>query len=232
MHFVKDLFTDNETEHLHNKFIRYSRGNFIGPLLKVKIAKANIKVYASFHYVDELLEFIAEYLGDKEVNVKGVLLWNKDLGPDLSSIGVDYVKLSKARGIFKYTLDTNVALNKFVAKLNQYNLLVNIKEDNLSYATKSSFPKPNKEFKADFCKLTLPIELKDKLLGEFCFDVENTDKVKTIEIENQIVVDDIKLPEGESDFNIARRMAKRVGNLSRTVVVDGVETKTEKAFNV
>jgi len=232
MHFVKDLFTNNETEHLHNKFIRYSRGDFTGPLLKVRFSKANIKVYASFHYVDELLDFIANYLGERETHINGFLLWNKDLNPELRSIGVEYLKLSKARGIFKYTLDCDTNLKKFVEVMNKYNVLINVKEDDLSYTTKSSFPKPNKEFKPDFCKLTLPASLKDSLFKEFIFDTKDTGKINLVEIGHRIVVEDIKLPENETDFDIARRLAKRVGNMTRSVSVDGVETKTDKDFNV
>jgi len=232
MHFIKDLFQDNQTEHLHNKFIRYSRGEFVGPLLKIRISKANLKVYASFHFVDELLDLVATKLGNKKSHIKGTLLWNKDLGDELEELGIKYLKRSKARGIFKYTLDNEVNLIDFVKTMNKYHVLINIKDELLSYTTKTSFPKPNKEFKADFCKLTLPIELKDLIFDEFCFDLEKRDKIKLIEISHKIKINEIVLPEGEKDFEIARRAAKRVGSIERVLTVDGEEHLSQKEFSI
>lgn len=232
MHYIKDLFQETPTEHLHNKFIRYSRGEFVGPLIKIRLTKANIKVYASFHFVDELLELVANQLGDNQTHIKGTLLWNKDLGPELEDLGIKYLKVTKARGIFKYTLDNDVVLKKFVEKMNKYHVLINIKEEGLSYTTKTNFPKPNKEFGPDFCKLTLPIEMKDILLSEFAFDYKEKPKLKLLEISHKIQINDIILPQGEENFEIARKLAKRVGRIERVLTVDGEEDLSEKEFKV
>lgn len=232
MHFIRDLFQENMTEHLHNKFIRYSRGDFVGPLLKLKFAKANVKVYASFHYTDELLTLFAEKLGDKQVRAKGTVLWNKDLAPEFEELGIKFGKVSKARGIFKYTIDNDVVLKDFVKLMNKYHVLLNVKEEGLTYSTKKALPKPNKEFGADFCKLTLPNEMKDLIIDEFAFDLENRDKIKQIEVSHNIKINDIVLPEGETDFEIARRQAKRVGVIERVLIVDGEENLSQKELNV
>ena len=76
MHYMKDVFEGKVSEHAHNKFVRYSKGNFVGPLVNIKISKANVKVSASFHFVDELLMMVAKVLGDKVVHVEGTLVWN------------------------------------------------------------------------------------------------------------------------------------------------------------
>jgi hypothetical protein len=232
MHYIKDLFEGNQTEHLHNKFIRYSRGDFVGPLLKLKFAKANVKVYASFHFTDELLSIFADKLGDREVKAKGTILWNKDLSPEFDELGIKFAKVSKARGIFKYAIDNTVVLKDLVALMNKYYVLLNIKEEGLTYSTKKALPKPNKEFGADFCKLTLPGDMKDFMLDEFAFDLENREKIKQIEISHKIIVTDIVLPEGEKDFEIARRQAKRVGTIERVLTVDGEENLSQKELNV
>ena len=172
MHFIKDLFEKNQTEHLHNKFIRYSKGNFVGPLLKVRFSKKDIKVYASFHYTDELLQMVASILGNKQIHIKGTLVWNQDLAPALAKLGIIHSKVSKSRGIFKYTLENDVPLQDFVNEMGNYHLLINIKEGDLSYVTKTSLPKPNKEFGADFCKVTFPASLTKKVMSEFAFDVK------------------------------------------------------------
>lgn len=230
MHFIKDLFEKNLTDHLHNKFIRYSKGNFVGPLLKIKITKNDVKIYASFHYTDELLILVANILGNNPTHIKGSLVWNQDLSQDLAKLGIMYSKVSKMRGIFKYELENDVPLKDFVETMGNYHVLVNVKTDTLSYVTKSSFPKPNKEFGADFCKVTFPLTMVSEVLKEFAFDAPKD--LKQIEISHEIEIKDIELPSDVSDFDRARREAKRVGTIKRKIIVDGNETESSSEFKV
>ena len=219
MHYIKDIFEGKKTDHAHNKFVRYSKGNFIGPLLKIKIQKAGIKLAASFHFVDELLELAAEVLGDKIVHIKGTLIWNKDLSDELERLGIKYIKVSKSRGIFKYSLDNDVNLKEFINSFNNYFILITVKTDGFSLVTKSAFPKPNKEFGADFCKVIFPIEMKNEILSEFAFDIDDTTKIKDIEIKHEIDIDEIIVPETD-DFEKARRLATRKGEVRRKIYIN------------
>lgn len=228
MHYIKDIVENNVTEHAHNKFLRYSKGNFVGPLMKIKFGKSDVKVYGSFHFVDELLILVAEYLGSKVVHVKGSLVWNSDLTPELAKLGIMYSKVTKSRGIFKYVLENDVNIKDFVEYMGKYNVLVSIKDD-VSLVTKSSFPKPNKEFTNDFCKAVFPASFAKRILEEFAF--ETKELPKEVVIEHRILIDDIELPDVES-FEEARRLAKRKGTLIRKVIVDGTETVTEFKFSV
>jgi hypothetical protein len=229
MHYLKDVFEGVKSQHAHNKFIRYSKGEFVGALLKIKLTKNNVKVYGSFHLVDELLRIIADYLGNKIVHIKGSVVWNEDLSEKLASVGIKYSKVTKSRGIYKYILDNDVEIKDFVDKFNDYNLLLSFKLDNISYVTKSSFPKPNKEFSNDFCKVTLPIELKDKILDEFAFDLSDKEreKLKEVEISHKILIDDIDVPEAKN-FEEARRKAIRKGTIERHIKINGSEEKSNK----
>lgn len=232
MHYVKDIFQDKVTEHAHNKFVRYSKGDFVGPLITVKKTKANIKIAASFHFVDELLILISKTLKNQTVHIKGTLVWNEDLSEKLSKLGIKYSKVTKSRGIFKYVLENDVNITDFVDAMNDYHLLVTIKHEEVSLTTKSSFPKPNKEFTGDFCKATFPVSMEKTILEEFAFDVKEP-KLKQVQIKHRILVDDIVLPEDTSDFEVARREAKRVGEIERSVSVNGGDPViTKKKFNV
>jgi len=214
MHYIKDIFEKNITEHAHKKFIRYSKGTFVGPLAKIKITKSTLKISASFHYTDELLEIFGNYVGDKEMHVKGFLIWNTDLSDKLLSIGIKYPKVTKSRGIFKYTLDNEIKVKSFIKLFNNYNLLITIKSNDCSLVTKTAFPKPNKVFSYDFCKVTLPAEeTKDIVLSEFAFDIEPT---KDILISHEIIIDKIDIPKADT-FDEARRLAKRIGTLKRVI---------------
>lgn len=218
MHYIKDIFEGNITEHAHTKFIRYSKGKFVGPLLNLKLSKNQVKLSASFHFTDEILYLLAEVLGNQEVHIKGTLIWNKDLSSQLAQLGIKYLKVTKSRGIFKYVLDNDVPIKDFVDTLGKFNILVNIKTDEFSLVTKTSFPKPNKEFKADFCKVTLPAKFKDTILREYVFDVKETD-LKSVVISHELEITEIELPQIDN-FEEARRLAKRVGKIKRIVTIN------------
>ena len=231
MHYIKDIFEKNETQHAHNKLIRYSKGEFTGPLIKAKFTPSSVKLSTSFHFIDEILILLANHLGNVKINIKGSLIWNQDLSSKLQSLGIMYSKVSKARGIFKYTLDNEVNLKDFVELFSGYNLLVNFKLENVSVAMKSSLPKPNKEITADFCKLTLPKEMEKILRDEFLFDIK--EKCKEVQISHIIKVDDIILPVDEDlDFEMKRRLAKRKGTLYRKITIDSKETLSQVDFEL
>lgn len=231
MHYIKDIFEDTPTQHSHDKFIRYSKGVFVGPLINIKFTKTNVKISASFHFVDELLVLATKVLGNKDIFVKGSIVWNEDLSPKLATFGIKYSKVSKSRGIYKYQLENEVRFKDFIDSMRNYNILLTMKTDEVSVSTKSSFPKPNKEFGADFCKAIFPKSMAKEILAEFCFDVKEK-APKDVRITHTLEVNDIILPKDAPNFEVARREAKRVGLIKREVTVDGKQTLTEKEFSV
>ncbi len=231
MHYIKDIFESKITEHAHNKFVRYSKGNFIGPLVSLKVQKAGIKVATSFHFVDELLELVSSVLKDRVVHIKGVVVWNQDLGPKFEELGIKYMKVTKSRGIFKYIIDNEIKFIDFVNNFKNYNLLVNVKTDEVTMSCKTNFPKPNKEVAKDFCKCLFPIEMKEKLFSEFAFDVEITPKLKDVLIKHKIIITDIKLPDVDN-FEEARRLATRVGTLERLIYINKEEEPSIKTIDI
>lgn len=228
MHYIKDIFEGNITEHAHNKFVRYSKGSFVGPLMNIKIMSAGVKIGASFHFVDELLMLAVEVIGNRNVHVKGSLVWNSDLGRELGDLGIKYSKVTKSRGIFKYVLDNEVPFKEFVNAFKSYHLLLTVKEDDLTFVTKSSFPKPNKEFGPDFIKAKFPKDFVDRIMEEFAFDCNQ--KVKDISISHHINIDDIELPKNSKNFEEARKLAIRKGTILRIVEIDG--DANEKTIDV
>lgn len=231
MHYMKDIFTDNPTQHAHDKFVRYSKGEFVGPLLDIKISKSQVKLAASFHFVDEILVLASRVLGNESVYVKGSVVWNEDLTEKLASFGIMYSKVTKSRGIFKYQIENEVKFKDFIDCMRNYNILLTLKHEKVSVSTKNSFPKPNKEFTSDFCKASFPPNMLKEILEEFAFDIDKKTP-KHIKIVHKINVNDIILPEDAENFEIARREAKRVGKIERKIAVDGEETVTNKDFNV
>ena len=221
-HYIKSIFKGEVDEHTHDKFIRYSKGEFVGPLIKIKVMKDKIKLNSSFHYCDELLVLISEEIGSKKCRIKGSLFWNEDLTKKLEAQGIKYIKAARSRGNYKYALDNVVKFKPFVDAMIPYKLLLSVKFGDVSLFTKNSFPKPNKEFGDNFCKVTLPVSMKDKVLREFAFDVE--EDVKEVSIRHTIFIDGIEVPKVEN-FEEARKLAKRKGSIKREVTVKGEKTK-------
>lgn len=224
MHYIKDLFEKKDSEHAHGKFVRYSKGEFIGPQIKIKLTKNGIKLNGSFHLVDEFLTLIGEYTGNRDIEIKGRLAWNQDLSSKLETLGIKHLKVTKSRGIFNYILHNTVNFKDFAESLGSYHVTINFKEDDVTLSTKSKFPKPNKEVTNDFCKTNFPASMKKRILSEFAFDV-NVKDPKEIIIGNQIFVDRIDLPKTDN-FDEARRLAKRGGKIVRTITIDSAETIT------
>lgn len=221
MHYIKDIFEKKDSEHAHSKFIRYSKGEFVGPLMTIKFQKNKVRVNGSFHLVDELLKIVADKLGNQTVAAKGSLVWNQDLESLFNKLGVQYEKVTKSRGIFKYVLNNEIQLKDFVEEFSSYKLLLSFKTPDISYTCKKAFPNPNKEFGDDFCKVILPIEMADLIKQEFLFDLE--EDVKQVQVRHKLDINDIILPEVD-DFALARKLAKRTGTITRTLII-GDETK-------
>jgi hypothetical protein len=54
--------------------------------------------------------------------------------------------------------------------------------------------------------------------------------VKKVEIYHDLIITDIILPKGETDFAKMREMAKRKGKVVRKIFVDEKETRREAGF--
>ncbi|MFW6285601.1 MAG: hypothetical protein ACOC16_00350 [Nanoarchaeota archaeon] len=231
MHYIKDIFEGKNTQHAHNKFIRYSKGEFVGTLINIKITKTNIKLNGSFHIINEILYLMAEHLKNNKIDIKGTLSWNEDLSPQLEKIGIKYLKVIKSRGIFTYTLQNQVQFKDLIDNLGDYNLLINFKTEDVKLATKNKLPKPNKEITKDFVKAIFPLSMKDRILEEFAFDVKDKN-FKEIDIKHLIYINAIHMPKVKS-FEEARKFATREGEMIRETLVDKKEKVVSKTkFNI
>ncbi len=215
-HYIKKIFKKKPDERTHNKFIRYSKGTFTGPLITIRVMKSKIRIKSSFHIIDELIALAVKYSAEKNAHIKGTIVYNKDLSEEFLKIGLKYLKLTKSRGIYKYQIDNDLDLEEFSKIFLKYNPLINFSTSNVKLTSKKNFPKPNKEISKDFCYLELPKEAEKEVFKEFCFDIKDTPK--TVEIEHTIIVDNITFPEKEcTSFEEMRRKAIREGEIIRKV---------------
>ena len=124
MNFIEQIFTGKVDEKTHQKFIKYGKGKFPGPVLEIKKQKKNIKVKGSYDYSEIFGKLIAEN-ADGNFNVTGKILSKNDLDDELIRLGVEIQKKSKKRKLKVYQIKTEIDSGTFkkLYELNAYVLL-------------------------------------------------------------------------------------------------------------
>lgn len=262
MHFLKDLLENPQDTnpvknfpHVHKHFIRYSKGNFLGPAAKVRFSK-NITIDGSFEFEDLFAwlaskAMISENFKD-EIQIMGNILSDRNFSDALNEIGLDW-KTKKSTGKtknFKCVLDTPVPivsdqLKDLVEKLNSTcYLMFSFNTGSISLKTKKKPPRPktkgDKEEKSKigdkvkFTKLKLPNTdyMRDLIIDEILpdFKDEIVSSTKLIELTCSYDISDLILPPKEMRKNSSsiRRLTLRKGILERVCVIDkeSYENKT------
>jgi hypothetical protein len=200
----------------HKHFVRFGKGDYKRRFL-IKYSKGkNIKIQSSFELVNDFVNFVRE-IGDFKFSGT-VLMRNK----------IEGMEGKKKKGSFAYEISDS-GLEGFE---NAYYYLLNVSSEEVVLKIKKSIPKPGKsEEKIDdkFCTLVLDLKHWDKIKELFFWDVPDCKKV---EVEHEVVITEIVLPEGESNPAKMRELAKRKGKIIRKITADGKETVNEKEIVV
>ena len=232
MNFIRELFEgDSEHEWIHNKFIKYSKGEFPGPYISVKKAGAFLKINSSADYVNILGMLLAGTFSGT-LKVEGSILSKEKIDTYIETIGLDIGKARKKKGAFTYKVTGEVdskALAELYSRLMGGTLLLNLSGGKVNLKVKKKLPKPGSKRNEKFC--TGRLGQNDRILAELCFDVD-IGKFKEIEISHTYIIDEIVIPEDCKDFSLARALAKRKGSVKRSVTVDGSVHETEKEMLV
>ena len=235
--FIKKIFGEQTDDLVHQQFIKFSKGLFDSrSMIRAKNSKGNYTISTTSEYGKDIIMTLAEKLGDKSTSVTGAIISALDLE------GFEYDERKMAMGVRKYMIyDKEMTGNKIIELCNTINkafFALSFKlDETTSLVIKPKSPKsakgasssknPDKKAKIDFCKLKTNDE---SIIKTLFLDDELV--FKKIEIKHDIVIENIILPEGETDFAKIREMAKRQGKIIRNIDMDGVETKKEKEFSV
>ena len=226
MHFIKEIFNNKINNQTHKKLIRYGKGVFQGPWLKLKIVGSKVNVSSTFHYVDEFYEFIFSKIFFEKIPVDISITYNEEISEKLLKLGVKNLQKTSRSGIFKFKFEAEMDLDLF-KKLRQYKILFNLKNEIFSMRVKESYPKPNKDAVTNFCRFQFSKEFIEPFSKEFLFDLEHI--LKEVEISHTIEVEDVELPKKIVDFKQARIEAKRIGKVIRKIQdVNGEEVREVK----
>lgn len=249
MHFISELIEtpkldDPAKEHMniHRHFYRYSKGDFLGPALKITKTKGKITLKGTHEYEDLILELVVQSLSKSQADfeIKGKLITGKDLQDTLSNLGLTW-DLKRSTGKTKnYKADILDQINKSlllqaidVLRENSYLLLSFIISPNCKVTTKKNIPQPSKKKVEDddvskrlqFCTGVLSntdANLKmvlDLAAPDFISDIPKN--WKSLIVFNNYVIKEIELPKNIKESFLLRIMAVRKGNMFRSIDVNG-----------
>lgn len=215
--FVKKIIEKKADEKVHKHFIRFSKGNFSGRFVIGCWITGKIKLNGTFEWANDFVEFFSELV--PRAKVSGILLTKEEL---------DFPG-KRGKEINTYEVNREMASEELKHILERaYSALFDMQEQDIILKIKKKLPKPGKsaEAKADdkFCVLELPLHYLDKVKHTFFPDIHSFKKVKA---EHTIIINEIKIPEGEKDFEKIRIHARKKGKLIRKANVDGSETIKE-----
>jgi len=249
MHFLSRLIENPILEdpaknhmNIHRHFYRYSKGDFIGPALKITKTKAKITLKGTHEYEDLISEIIAKTISDpkKGFKVEGTLITGMDLSEAITDLGLNWI-LKKSTGKTKnYKADIVDQINKNqllqaikIFRENSYLLLSFIINTTTKVTTKKNIPQPSKKKAEDddlskriqFCTGTMSNTdanikmILDSVASDFKTDIPNN--WKTIILLNNYNITEIVIPKNIKDSRLLRIMAIRKGKMYRSINIDG-----------
>jgi hypothetical protein len=258
MHFLKKLtespiLEDPAQQHIdvHRHFYRYSKGEFIGPALKISRSKARITLKGSLEYEDLILELVANTITEDEVEIKGTLISGSEISDLVTNLGFDW-DLKKSTGKtknFKANImsktDKGTLLESIEAfrKRSYYLISFNI-NPTCKVTTKKKIPQASKKKveeddlskRIGFCTGIIVNSEKNlsmitKLtLHDFVSEIPQ--KWKNIIITNNYKITDIILPDNIDNWGLKRILAIRKGKLFRSMDIDGDVVEKQYSFSV
>ena len=256
MHYLSELIETPSLEdpakkhmNIHRHFYRYSKGDFIGPALKISITKTRITLRGSHEYEDLIQELVVRSIDGDDININGVLITGSDINEDLQNFGLDW-NLKKSTGKTKnYKAEVSdkipiEVLLKIIEKfrINSYLLLSFNVGPSCKVTTKKRIPQPSKKKaeeddinkRVQFCTGIIentPKNLKliiDLALSDFKADLPN--QFKNLILLNNYKIDEIILPKDVKNSMLLRILAIRKGKMFRSLQCD--DDIIERQYNI
>ncbi|NVM43465.1 MAG: hypothetical protein HWN79_00975 [Candidatus Lokiarchaeota archaeon] len=249
MHFITKLIEtpkldDPAKEHMriHRHFYRYSKGDFIGPALKITKTSGKITLKGTHEYEDLILELVVKSLSNAQadIEIKGKLITGRDLKDTISNLGLNW-DLKKSTGKTQnYKAEIVDQINKSLLlqalelfRENSYLLLSFVINPNCKVTTKKNIPQPSKKKVEDddvskriqFCTGVLSntdANLKmvlDLTIPDFISDIPAN--WKTFTVFNNYKIKEIEIPTNIKDSRLLRIMAIRKGKMFRSIDING-----------
>jgi hypothetical protein len=224
MNFIKNIYEKNIDEKVHQKFVRYSTGEFEKEEFMIKKGSSFVQIKAGFEYLDVMFDLMAQCINE-DVSLNGMIITKNKIINELNEFGIEPKKVTGKKYIIEETM-TSDKFREFVNKFNSYPLLLKLKSGKYSISVKKSIPKPGKILEK-FVTAKFGLKDLDLIKKEFLFDTK-VDNFKDISIKQTYVIDEIIIPEEfKNNPEEARLNAKRKGRIIRKIDIDGKTQEKE-----
>lgn len=248
MHFLIELIENPELENpaknhmnIHRHFYRYSKGDFIGPAIKISKTSSKITLKGSHEYEDIITELVLRSIKDKKqsITIEGNLITSGDISKILEEHNVNW-DLKKSTGKtknYKALISDKITVEKLLELIellrgSSYLLISFQLTPSCKLKTNKKIPQPSKKKveeddvnkRIGFC--TGYIEntednlkrIIQNLIPDFTVDLPK--KWKSIILLNNYKITDIQLPKSIKDSRMLRILAVRKGKVIRSIEVD------------
>lgn len=230
MNFIKRVFDGEIDERVHQQFIRFGKGEYRKRFIVSLWRTKKIKIKTSFEFANDLVRLCAEF-GDCKAS--GIVLSKKDISKTMSSNNIKGNSETKKAGLYYQNNIDNQELTKeqlIELEKDSYFTLLDLEGQGFKLKIKKKLPKPSKsEDKIDnkFCQLEADEKFYLRIKQDLFWDIPETKKAN---ISHDVFIENIIMPQGETDYTRIREMAKRKGKIIREAVIDGQNIKSEKDF--
>ncbi len=217
--FIRKIFEKEVDEQVHRQFMRFGKGKYEKKAALNLMISSSVKARGSFEYANDFVNLLAEY----PAKFSGIIV-SKEQVPELGQ--------GKKKGeLIAYDVSIDSETVKKVRD-KVYFMLLDGTGEGLNLKMKKSLPKPGKsrDVKVDdkFCQLEADLKYWEKIKEAFFWDIEG----KKATLTHDYLIDNLRFPTGEKDFEKIRVLAKRTGKLVRKMIVDGRELVKETDFEV
>jgi hypothetical protein len=227
---------------IHRHFYRYSRGDFIGPAMKISQTKTKFTLKGSHEYEDLILELVTKGISNKNKNfeIKGRLITGKDISNIIAKLGFNW-DLKESTGKTKnFKAEIVDSVNKETLlktvdafRKNSYLLLSFNLNPKCKVSTKKNIPQPSKK-KVEEDDVNKRIQFCTGYIGNteknlntilensvYDFISDIPEDWRSLIIYNNYKIMDIEIPKNIKNSRLLRIMAIRKGKLIRTLDIDG-----------
>lgn len=232
MHYIEEAIRGEVSENIHRRFVRYSRGEFDGAVIKIKKEDKTLKINATEDYVESIGLVLARN-SKNTIEFSGKILSREDLTEKLREHNVEIKKSGKKKGLYWIQLSGNLTgekLAKIYEALHGEHVLLDASTGEDTLKTKKILPKPGSGIDERFCSANINASMTKPLIEEICSD-KIPEEFSELKISHRYIVKELIVPEEyKSDYATARIKAKRKGIIKRTIEADGEKKEIEHEF--
>lgn len=230
MNFLKEIFYgDQNQEYIHQKFVKYGKGEFEGPAITVKKTGNSINVNGSYDY-SNILGWIIAKNSSQNLKISGSIISKNLTEVSLEGYGIKPVKSKKKSGIFTFDIKgvfSSGSIKNLYEDLKDSAILFDISSEKGNLKTKKKIPNPGAKMDRRFCSASLNSSALNEIANEIIFD-DGVGEFKEIKMSHRYLINELLIPEEyKNDPATARVKAKRKGIIKRILEIEGKITGKE-----